>query len=114
MSTITKISLVAVAAFMVWVIFGPGIGGFVIAVSVPAAYAIAATSSFLFALLLLRIPEASGVADAGGHAAPDEGPHRGGHLILEGKARLLRYHRGLGENADLPHLLDLAIAVVGT
>ena len=27
MSTITKISLVAVAAFVVWVIFGPGIGG---------------------------------------------------------------------------------------
>ena len=27
MSTITKISLVALVAFMVWVIFGPGIGG---------------------------------------------------------------------------------------
>lgn len=49
-------------------VVGPAVGGFVIAVSVPAAYAIAAATSAIFALLLLRIPEAAGVADSQGHA----------------------------------------------
>ncbi len=50
-------------------VVGPAIGGFVIAASIPAAYALAAVSSLLFAVLLARIPEAAGVADSsGGHA----------------------------------------------
>lgn len=49
-------------------VLGPAAGGFIIAVSVSAAYALAGATSFAFALLLLRIPEASGVADDGGHA----------------------------------------------
>ena len=47
-------------------VVGPGIGGFVIAASIPAAYAITATTSLIFAILLMRIPEAAGVADGGG------------------------------------------------
>lgn len=54
-------------------VVGPALGGFVIAASIPAAYALAAASSLLFAVLLARIPEAAGVADpgrasGGGHA----------------------------------------------
>jgi MFS family permease len=50
-------------------VIGPALGGFVIAASIPAAYALAAISSLLFAALLTRIPEAAGVADnGGGHA----------------------------------------------
>ena len=44
-------------------VIGPTVGGFVIAASIPAAYALAACSSLLFAFLLARIPEAAGVAD---------------------------------------------------
>ena len=50
-------------------VVGPAVGGFVIAASLPAAYALAAASSLLFAFLLARIPEAAGVADnSEGHA----------------------------------------------
>jgi MFS family permease len=51
-------------------VVGPALGGFVIATSIPTAYAIAAATSLIFAVLLLRIPEAAGVADsgAGGYA----------------------------------------------
>lgn len=52
-------------------VVGPAVGGFVIAASIPAAYALAAVSSLLFAVLLARIPEAAGVADPSsgkGHA----------------------------------------------
>lgn len=49
-------------------VVGPGVGGFIVATSIPAAYAIAAASSLIFAFLLLRIPEAAGVADTSGHA----------------------------------------------
>ena len=49
-------------------VLGPGLGGFVIAASIPAAYAFAAVTSLIFAFLLFRIPEAAGVADGGGHA----------------------------------------------
>ena len=50
-------------------VVGPAVGGFIIATSIPAAYALAAAGSLLFAFLLARIPEAAGVADGGdGHA----------------------------------------------
>jgi len=47
-------------------VVGPAVGGFIIATSIPAAYALAAAGSLLFAFLLARIPEAAGVADGGG------------------------------------------------
>lgn len=50
-------------------VLGAAAAGFIVAVSIPAAYAISAAGSMVFWVLLARIPEASGVADERqGHA----------------------------------------------
>jgi MFS family permease len=57
--------------FQLAAVIGPGVGGFVVAWSIPAAYAIAAISSALFALVVMRLPAGCGIpevesGDAGG------------------------------------------------
>ncbi len=49
--------------FQLAAVVGPGIGGFVVAWSIPAAYAIAAISSALFAVVVLRLPADCGVPE---------------------------------------------------
>lgn len=55
--------------FQLAAVVGPGIGGFVVAWSVPAAYTIAAISSALFSWVVLRLPTDCGIPEA---VAPDE------------------------------------------
>ena len=45
-------------------VIGPAVGGFVVAWSIPAAYAIAAISSALFALVVMRLPAGCGIPEA--------------------------------------------------
>jgi MFS family permease len=57
--------------FQLAAVIGPGVGGFVVAWSIPAAYGIAAISSALFALVVMRLPAGCGIpevesGDAGG------------------------------------------------
>ena len=49
--------------FQLAAVIGPGVGGFVVAWSIPAAYVIAAISSALFALVVLRLPAGCGVPE---------------------------------------------------
>ncbi|MBT3344747.1 MAG: MFS transporter [Gemmatimonadetes bacterium] len=58
--------------FQLAAVIGPGIGGFVVAWSVPAAYAIAAISSALFGWVVLRLPSDCGIPESSGDDAESQ------------------------------------------